>query len=52
MNIVKCDAENCDADIYWERSAKTGKWVPLSVTTGRSHFLDCADPKRFSGRNK
>jgi len=45
----KCRA--CGAPLRWERS-ESGKWVPISIATGESHFRDCPNANEFSGRNR
>ena len=50
--VNKCDDPECGAEIRWEKSEKTGKWVPINIATGRSHFLDCPGADKFTGRNR
>lgn len=49
---VERKCQKCDAVIRFEKNEKTGKFVPISVATGQSHFLDCPKANDFSGRNR
>jgi hypothetical protein len=42
---------SCGATIRFERSEK-GAWVPINAATGQSHFLDCPDANKYSGKNR
>jgi hypothetical protein len=43
--------KSCGAEIWWGISAK-GKPTPMSVATGKSHFADCPDAKKWSKSRK
>src|SRR5688500_6303806 len=41
---------SCGAPIYWEKT-KNGKPMPISVATGETHFADCPQSKKWSGKS-
>ena len=43
MAEMNPQCRGCHAEIRWEKTAR-GKWMPVTVSTGRPHWGDC--PKR------
>jgi len=38
----------CGALMYFRRNPATGKYTPVALATGESHFKDCPEAKSFS----
>jgi len=38
---------SCNAPIRWETTLR-GKWVPISIATGLTHFRDCPQASTWS----
>lgn len=51
---VHCDG--CGMEIFFvrigEKADGSPKYLPVSLETGTSHFLDCPEANKFSGSRK
>lgn len=39
---------SCGALLYFRKNPATGKYTPVALATGESHYRDCPTPERFS----
>ena len=54
QRTVKC--RGCQMDIWFLRNGEKAdgspKYIPITLETGTSHFLDCPEANQFSGSRK
>ena len=43
------ECRNCNDPIYWLKSSKSGKWLPVDPS-GESHFVTCPGRDQFTRR--
>jgi hypothetical protein len=48
--LTVCSA--CGAPIFFRHNPATGKYTPIALATGESHFRDCSSPRLFSKSTK
>ena len=52
----KVPCRGCAMEIFFIRSGEkkdgSPKYIPISLETGTSHFLDCPEANQFSGSRK